>query len=88
MDEFIEPKYYVSDFEDIGDGNGPCSMIVLDEDKELTDPETQVWDWTDIMKWCVENINGEFKVIMSGYKDFHIELYDENDAMAAKLRWM
>lgn len=88
MDEFIEPIYVITDFKDIGDGNGPSSMIVLDDEyNDLADPETQVWDWTDMMKWCVENLNGEFKVVMTGYKDFYIELYDEDDAMAAKLRW-
>ena len=88
MDEYIEPKYYISDFEDIGDGNSPSSMIVLDEDKELTNAETQVWDLTSIMKWCVENLNGEFKVVVTGYNDFYIELYDEDDAVATKLRWV
>ena len=88
MDEHIEPKFYVTDFEDWEDGTGPHSTITLDEEKELTDPETQVWDWTDMMEWCVENLNGKFKVLMSGYNDFYIELYDEDDAAATKLRWM
>ena len=87
MDKFIEPKYWVSDFEDI-DGTEFCSIIQAEGEQELQDNEDQVWDWTGIMTWCVENLNGDFKVVMSGYNDLYIELYDEADAVAAKLRWM
>jgi len=87
MDEYIEPKYSVGKFEDHGDGSQPHSMIVFDEDYDLSDPEAEVWDLTSMMKWCVENLNGEYKIVLTGYDDFYIELYDEDDAAASKLRW-
>lgn len=95
MKQYVEPKYFIGEFDEYeSDGKDPhCVIGIQTEDNqgnffELIDPEYQDWDWTEMIKWCVENFNGEYKIIMSDYGDFFIEVYDETDATAFKLRWI
>ncbi len=64
MEAYVEPICYISDLYDYDDGKGPHYVISIpDEDAageqiKLSDPEFQDWDWTELIKWCIEKFNG------------------------------
>lgn len=90
MERFVEPTYYIEDHDFAG---RPCWYISRNTETpngevvELSDPENQDWDLTPMLVWCVENLNGEYKICITDYEDFFLEIYDEEDAVAFKLRW-
>lgn len=94
MERFIEPTYFIDD--GIDDDNkikqpywyaGRHTETPNGHVVELSDPEIQDWDLTPMLVWCVENFKGEYKIYMTDYEDFFIEIYTEADATAFKLRW-
>ena len=91
MEKFVEPKYYISN--EVDEHTGEESWYIGREEEingqivALTDPELQDWDFTPMLRWCVENFKGEYKICMSDYKDFFIYVYDKDDAFSFKMRW-
>lgn len=93
MEAYVEPTYHITDLTAYDDGKDPCHIIsMIKEDSaglsiSLSDPELQDWDFTPMLQWCIENFNGKYKIVMTEYNDFYIEVYDQNDAFAFKMRW-
>lgn len=89
MERFVEPTYYIENHYSAG---RPCWYVsrnteINGKTVKLNDPEYQDWDLTPMLIWCVENFKGEYKICMTDYEDLFIEVYDESDAVAFKLRW-
>ncbi|KKM75137.1 hypothetical protein LCGC14_1393380 [marine sediment metagenome] len=94
MERFIEPTYFIDDGIDDGNTNQPYWYLSRHTETpngqivELSDPEIQDWDLTPMLVWCIENFKGKYKICITDYEDFYIEVYTEEDAIAFKLRWV
>lgn len=93
MERFIEPTYFIDDGINNEEIKRPYWYISREIETpngqvaELNDPEYQDWDLTPMLVWCIENFKGKYKICMTDYEDFFIEIYTEADATAFKLRW-
>lgn len=93
MERFIEPTYCITEYIDentnrfswyINIGTETPSGQII----ELDDPEYQDWELTPMLVWCIKNFNGLYKICITDYKDFFIEIFEKEDALAFKLRWL
>jgi len=86
MERFIEPEYCITEY--VSRKAGLHWYITIISNIAHIHSEEQDWDLTPMIVWCTENLKSEYKIGLSELENVFIEIYNKEDAMAFKLRWI